>query len=54
MSDTPRPDELPEPSEPGRPSEAPNESPPSTPDIDVPTPNSPSTEPSTTPMSPIG
>jgi hypothetical protein len=54
MSDTPRPDELPGPSEPGSPTEAPNESPPSAPDIDVPAPSSPDTEPSTTPISPIG
>ncbi len=54
MSDTPRPDGLPEPTSPGQPSEAPTESPPSTPDIDVPTPSSPATDPSPTPISPVG
>ena len=55
MSDTPRPDELPPgPSEPGQPTEAPAEAPASTPDIDVPAPSSPSTDPSPTPISPIG
>ena len=50
MSDDPRPDQLPPfPSEPAEPSEAPNEAPPSTPDIDVPAPSSPGTDPSTTP-----
>ena len=55
MSDDPRPDELPpEPSQPGQPTEAPNEAPPMSPDIDVPAPSSPATDPSPTPISPIG
>ena len=54
MSDDPRPDQLPPfPSEPGQPTEAPSEAPPSSPDIDVPAPASPSTDPSPTPISPI-
>jgi hypothetical protein len=54
MSDTPRPDGLPEPSQPGQPSEAPNEFPPASPDIDMPDPGSPGIDPSPTPISPIG
>ena len=54
MSDNPRPDELPEPTHPGQPSEAPNETPPMTPDIDVPSPSTPSIDPSPTPISPVG
>ncbi len=54
MSDTPRPDGLPEPSQPGQPSETPTESPATTPDIDVPAPSSPGNDPSPTPISPVG
>ncbi len=53
MSDDQRPDELPLPTQPGQPTEAPSESPADTPDIDVPSPSSPSTDPSPTPISPI-
>lgn len=60
MSDDPRPDELPpqpdqpEPSQPGQPTEAPTEAPPAMPDIDIPSPATPSIDPSSTPISPIG
>ena len=50
----PFPDETPQPSQPGQPSEAPSETPPQGPDIDVPSPANPGTEPPSTPMSPIG
>ena len=53
MSDTPRPDDVPEPTQPGQPSESPNELPPMTPDIDVPEPSWPVTDPSPTPISPV-
>ena len=54
MSDDPRPDELPGPSEPGQPTEAPSEAPGFSPDVDVPSPSSPGTDPSPTPISPVG
>lgn len=60
MSDDPRPDELPpepgppEPSQPGQPSEAPAEAPPTGPDVDIPSPSTPGIDPSPTPISPIG
>lgn len=50
----PFPDDMPQPSQPGQPSEAPSETPPQGPDIDVPSPSSPGTEAPTTPISPIG
>ena len=50
----PFPEDTPEPSQPGQPSEAPNEAPPQTPDVDVPAPSTPGTEPSPTPISPVG
>jgi hypothetical protein len=43
-----------QPTEPGTPSEAPSESPPMAPDVDVPAPNQPGTQPSPTPISPTG
>ena len=43
-----------EPSQPGQPSEAPAEEPALPPDIDIPSPSSPGTEPLSTPISPIG
>ena len=54
MSDDPRPSELPGPTGPGQPSEAPSETPPMTPDVDVPSPASPAIDPSPTPISPVG
>ncbi len=50
----PFPNETPEPSQPGQPSEAPNEAPAQTPDVDVPAPSNPGTDPSPTPISPVG
>src|SRR4029079_2029939 len=44
----------PQPSQPGRPSEAPAEEPGHTPNIDVPSPPAPGTEPRTTQISPVG
>ncbi|HEU4704452.1 MAG TPA: hypothetical protein VFS45_01905 [Sphingomicrobium sp.] len=52
--ETPEPPQPGQPSQPGRPSEAPNESPPTAPDIDVPSPSQPATDPSPTPISPVG
>ena len=43
----------PQPGQPGQPSEAPAETPPQGPDIDVPAPSVPGTQPPTTPISPI-
>jgi hypothetical protein len=60
MSDDPRPDDLPsqpepaQPTPPAQPSEAPNEAPPTAPDVDVPAPSSPGIDPSPTPISPVG
>jgi hypothetical protein len=51
---TPEPAEPGQPSQPGQPSHAPAENPPQTPDIDVPAPSTPGTQPPTTPISPIG
>lgn len=44
----------PQPSQPGQPTETPVETPPVGPDIDVPAPSTPGTEPSPTPISPTG
>ncbi len=52
--DNPEPSTPGQPTPPGRPSEAPNENPPTTPDIDVPSPSQPATDPSPTPISPVG
>jgi hypothetical protein len=52
--DTPTNPEPVEPSQPGQPSPAPSEEPATTPNIDVPSPSSPGTEPPTTPISPVG
>jgi hypothetical protein len=45
---------TPEPSRPGQPTHAPAEEPGGTPNIDVPSPPSPGTNPSPTPISPVG
>ena len=50
---TPAP-ETPQPSQPGQPTEAPVETPPQRPDVDVPSPSTPGTDPSPTPISPVG
>jgi len=52
--DTPSNPEPIEPSQPGQPTPAPQETPPHGPDVDVPSPPSPGTEPPTTPISPVG
>lgn len=43
-----------QPSQPGQPSEAPTEEPVTSPDVDVPSPASPGTDPNPTPISPVG
>src|SRR5690348_8434084 len=48
------PEQPPEPSQPGQPSEPPPETPVHTPDIDVPVPPSPRTDPTPGPISPVG
>ncbi len=50
----PIPEEPAEPSQPGQPTEPPPETPVHTPDIDVPRPTSPATDPSPGPISPVG
>jgi hypothetical protein len=50
----PQPGQPAQPSQPGQPSEAPAETPPQGPDIDIPAPSVPGTQPPTTPISPIG
>ena len=45
---------TPEPSQPGQPTHAPAEEPGQVPNIDVPSPASPGTQPPTTPVSPVG
>jgi hypothetical protein len=49
----PFPEDTPEPSQPAQPSEAPSEAPVETPDVDVPAPSTPGTQPSPTPISPV-
>jgi hypothetical protein len=48
------PPTTPHPSQPGGPSEAPPETPVHTPDVDVPSPSTPGTDPPSTPISPVG
>lgn len=48
------PEQPAQPSQPGQPSEAPAETPVRGPDIDVPSPATPGTQPSPTPISPVG
>jgi hypothetical protein len=50
----PFPDNPPEPSRPGQPIETPPEEPVHRPDVDVPSPPQPGTDPSPTPISPVG
>ena len=45
---------VPQPTQPGQPTHVPSEEPGSTPNIDVPSPQTPGTEPSPTPISPVG
>ena len=49
-----QPTEPGQPTQPGQPSEAPSETPPMAPDVDVPSPSQPSVDPSPTPISPVG
>jgi len=50
----PIPEQKPEPPMPGKPTETPNETPHTAPDIDIPSPSQPNTDPSPTPISPVG